>query len=129
MGLQATIQAAVVTAFEAVGDLVATVVLTRQVTGAYDAATGDVTMVESSYEFEAIVDEVMEGASTSGGQRATGGAEVETVSAKVYMKPGDVDPVRGDVLRINETKYRVLKSEPLKPDGKTVLLWQLEVGV
>lgn len=127
MGLEATIQAGIVQAFEAVGDLVAEVWLTRQKSGAYDSDTGDVTTVEATYKFEAIIDEVME---DGGGQRVQGGSEVEAIDAKVYMKPtGETDPVRGDVLRIGDTSYRVVTVEPLKPGGVTVLLWQLGVAI
>lgn len=128
MGLEATIQAAVVTAFDAADDLVASVVLTRQQAGQYDAANGNMAHVEVEFEFEAIVDEVSETAPSGGGQRATGGSEIEQAEATVYMKPGETDPVRGDVLRIGETKYRVLTVDPLKPNGVTVLLWTIGVA-
>lgn len=126
MGLEATIQAGIEQAFTAVGDLVAEVWLTRQTTGAYDSSTGDITTVEATYKFEAVIDEVME---DGGGERATGGSEVESIDAKVYMKPGETVPVRGDVLRIGDTRYRIITVEPLKPGGVTVLLWQLGVAI
>lgn len=129
MGLQATIQAGIVTAFEAADDLVAEVWLTRQVAGVYDSGTGDVPSTEATYKFDGIIDEVKETGSASGDAGSTGGSEVEQVDLLAYLMPGQTDPVRGDILRVGETKYRVVTVDPLKPDGVTVLLWTLGIAI
>lgn len=128
MGLEATIQAGIVTAFEAAGDLVGEIILTRQQAGTFDPVAGTAPQIEVEFCFEGIVDEVSESAPAGGGQRASGGSEIEQAEATVYLKPTDTDPVRGDALRIGDTKYRVLTVDPLKPNGRTVLLWTLGVA-
>jgi len=128
MSLLAQVQAGVDLAFRVTDDLVAEVWLTRQQQNGYDATTGDATVTEVEFKFEGIVDTAKEsGESIS--DTGTAGSEVDGSEANVILKPGATDPQVGDVLRIGDRRHRVLNVEPVKPDGETVIIWQLKVAV
>jgi len=127
MSLAATVAGAVDLAFAAAGDLVADVWVTRQVTSAYDSATGDTTQTEVEYQFTGIVDTIERRGETGSNSLGAAGSEVEQQKQRVFLKPGDADPQQGDELRVGETRYRIAKVVPVMPDGVTVILWELEV--
>lgn len=129
MALQAQVQAAVVLAFEAIEDLAADVWLTRQQQSSFDPATGDITQVEVEYQFVGVIDTAVKfGAFNSRGTGEAGG-EVQGSNVKLYLKPGDTVPQRGDVARVGVERHRIERVNAIKPDGKTVLLWELDVSV
>lgn len=128
MGLTATVQAAIDLAFEKADDLVAEVWLTRQRQTGYDAATGDATVLEVEFKFEAIVDKA-DKRGIFDSDTGSAGSEVDGSQIEVVMKPGDTIPKVGDVLRVGEERHRVLSVDAVKPDGSTVLLWQLMVAI
>lgn len=129
MALTAQIQAAVDLAFAAADDLVASVWLTRQQGGAYDPATGDVPQAEAEFLFEGVVDRAGNFGTFSSRGQGESGSEVEASSVRIYLKPGETDPEVGDVLRIGDERFRINSISPVKPDGVTVLIWELEVSV
>lgn len=129
MSLTAQIQAAVDLAFASAGDLVAEVLILRQEAGSYNAATGDVAQAEADFYFEGVVDRAGTFGQFSSRGQGESGSEVEGSAVRVYLKPGEVDPEVGDVCRIGDERFRVASINPVKPDGVTVLIWELEVTV
>ena len=127
MSLLATVQAAVDLAFSKADDLVGVLWLTRQKQSADNGQTGDVTTIEVEYPFDGVAAKSLtKGESDS--DTGTGGAEVDGTTQDVLLKPGDTDPVVGDVLRVGEQRHRILAVDSVKPDGATVVLWQLKVA-
>ena len=127
MGLTATVQAGIDTAFAQAGDLVGEIWLTRESTGTFNPATGDVTSVEVEFSFDGIIDTRKKAGSFGSSDNVAAGADINRDSVLVYLKPADdVVPEVGDVLRINESKLRISSVNPVMPDGVTVLLWELE---
>lgn len=129
MGLLAQVQAAVDLAFEAADDLVAEIWITRQQQSSFDPATGDATEIEVEYVFEGVVDTQSKFGAFNTRGTGESGSEVGSSNAKLYLKPGGTDPKRGDVARVDETRYRIERVSPIVPDGKTVLLWELDVSL
>ena len=128
MSLLATVQGAVDLAFEKADDLVGEFWLTRQKQSSYDGATGDVTTIEVEYKFEGVAAKSLTRGSFDS-DTGTSGSELDSTTQDVLLKPADTDPVVGDVLRVGEQRHRVLDVDSVKPDGETVVLWQLKVSV
>jgi len=125
VSIQATVQAGVETAFASLGDLVASVWLVRQVAGSYSSEEGEITFQDIEFEYEAIIDD----SEHTGEAQSSGATDVEKSTSLVYMKPAnDVGPVRGDELRINEDRFRILNVNPIKPNGVDVLLWEVKIS-
>lgn len=128
MSLLATVQKAVDLAFEKADDLVGEFWLTRQQTASYNGVTGDVTTIEVEFKFDGVAAKSLTKGSFDT-DTGTSGSEVDSTSQEVLLKPGEVDPVVGDVLRVGEQRHRVIFVDAVKPDGETVVLWQLKVSV
>lgn len=128
MSLLAQVQAAVDLAFEKADDLVGEFWVTRQKQSSYDGQTGDVTTIEVEYKFEGVAAKSLTKGSTDS-DTGTSGSEIDSTTQDVLLKPGETDPIVGDVLRVGEQRHRILEVDPVKPDGVTVVVWQLKVSV
>lgn len=128
MSLFEQVQSAVELAFAAAGDLVGDFWLTRSRQSGYNPATGDVTVVEVEFKFKGVL-EGAEYYTEGSGDSTQRGTDVGVRKANAVLKPGEVEPEVGDVLRIGDNRHRILRVEPVAPDGTNVVLWTLVVTV